>query len=52
MNFDEENKVIISSLNKTEARAFIKFLKSEIFRHLRDIEDARDLIEKARELFN
>jgi len=44
MNFDEQNKVIINSMNAVEARAFIKFLLSEIARHKMDIDNARDLI--------
>jgi len=44
MKFNEENKVIIESMNQEEARAFVKFLKSEIARHQMDIENARDLI--------
>lgn len=51
MVFDEQNKVLIDTLNPTEAKAFIKFLKSEVYRHQRDIEDAKALIEKVRELF-
>ena len=31
-------------MNPEEARAFVKFLKSEIARHQLDIENARDLI--------
>jgi len=49
MKFDEQNKVIIDTLSKVEAKAFIKFLKSEIYRHQDDIEQARRLIEKVRE---
>jgi len=45
MRFDKTNKVIISSLkNREEARAFIIFLRSEITRHDRDIEEAKVLI--------
>lgn len=44
MRFDETNKVIIETLKENEARAFIKFLQSEIARHERDIEDAQKLI--------
>ncbi len=45
MIFDSDNKVIISTLNKAEASAFIKFLQSEILRYKRDIKDAEYLIE-------
>jgi hypothetical protein len=44
MKFNQESKVIISTLNKDEARAFCKFLESEIIRHEDDIEQARNLI--------
>jgi len=44
MKFDETNKVIIDSMNQSEARAFVKFLMSEIARHQMDIDNARDLI--------
>lgn len=44
MDFDKENKVIIDTLEPNEAKAFIKFLKSEIARHQMDIDNARDLI--------
>ena len=39
MQFDETNKVIISTLNRDEARAFVLFLKSEIARHKLDIDN-------------
>ena len=44
MDFNDENKVIIDSMNKEEAKVFIKFLKSEIIRHRRDIKEAENLI--------
>lgn len=44
MKFDEENKVIIDSMDVKEAIAFIKFLNSEILRHQIDIQNADDLI--------
>lgn len=44
MNFNEENKVIVESMNQAEAIAFVKFLKSEMLRHQMDIENARDLM--------
>ena len=46
MNFDAENKVIIDSMNECEARAFVKFLRSEIARHKLDIDNAVELIFK------
>ena len=49
MNFDNENRVIIGTLTKEQALAFIKFLESEILRHQRDIEDAHKLIIQVRE---
>lgn len=51
MKFDRENKVILKSLNKTEAEAFILFLLSEIIRHQRDIEEAEALIQKVKAMF-
>jgi len=44
MEFNAEHKVIIDTMNKVEATAFIKFLQSEIIRHEDDIEQARELI--------
>lgn len=44
MKFNETNKVIIETMNQSEAIAFVKFLKSEIARHEIDIDNARDLI--------
>ncbi len=44
MKFDSQHKVIIDTLNQDEARAFVKFLKSEIVRHEDDIIQARALI--------
>ncbi len=44
MQFNEEHKVIIKTLNKGEAVAFIKFLESEIIRHKDDINQAKSLI--------
>jgi len=51
MVFDENSKVIIESLKPNEAKAFIKFLKTEIYRHTDDIQQAKELIKKVRELF-
>ncbi len=44
MRFTEECKVIIDSMNRDEAKAFVLFLKSEIARHEMDIDNAKDLI--------
>ena len=44
MRFDEQCKVIISTLSKDEAKVFIKFLWSEIARHRMDIDNAINLI--------
>ena len=44
MIFNKEHKVIVSTLNEAEARAFIKFLESEIIRHKDDINQAKSLI--------
>ena len=44
MKFDAEHKVIVETMNETEARAFIKFLRSEIAQHKEDIDQAYDLI--------
>ena len=46
MIFNNEHKVIIDSLSRDEAVAFVKFLRSEIIRHEDDIQQARDLIYK------
>ena len=45
MEFNKEHKVIISTLSRIEAKAFIKFLESEIIRHEDDITQALALIE-------
>ena len=45
MEFNPEHKVIIHTLSKEEAEAFIKFLQSEIIRHLDDIKQANSLID-------
>ena len=44
MKFDKVNKVIVETMDINEAKAFIKFLQSEIARHRMDIDNARDLI--------
>lgn len=46
MKFDNECKVIIDTMNLSEASAFIKFLKSEILRHEMDIKNAEKLIDE------
>jgi len=48
MIFNNENKVIIETMNKDEARAFIKFLQSEVARHLMDIRRAHELIREVK----
>jgi hypothetical protein len=44
MKFNEQHLVIINTLSKDEGTAFIKFLQSEIIRHLDDIQNAEELI--------
>ena len=44
MQFNEQNKVIIDTMNRAEAKAFVLFLKSEIARHQTDISNAAALI--------
>lgn len=44
MIFNDQHKVIVSTLNKAEAMAFVKFLESEIIRHKDDINQAKSLI--------
>ncbi len=51
MEFSKEAKVIINTMNKDEANAFLKFLDSEIIRHQVDIEQAKKLISDVREMF-
>lgn len=48
MKFGAEHKVIIETLTPMEARAFIKFLESEVVRHRDDIKLAQELIEHVR----
>ncbi len=48
MKFSDEHKVIVSSMNKTEAKIFIVFLETEIIRHQDDINQAKSLIEYIR----
>lgn len=40
MKFDEQNKVLIDTLNPTEARAYISFLLEEQGRHIFCLNDA------------
>ena len=44
MQFNEQNKVIIDTMNRAEAKAFVLFLKSEITRHQTDISNAAALM--------
>lgn len=44
MKFNPKHKVIIDSLDMSEAKAFVKFLESEIIRHQDDIIQATALI--------
>ena len=50
MEFNEEHKVIIESLTRIEAKAFMKFLQSEIIRHQDDIQQAVALIRHVKEV--
>ena len=52
MKLDKTNKVIIDTLDRNEAKAFIKFLQSEIARHEDDIENVYDLIRKVAKKFD
>lgn len=52
MKFDKEWKVIVSTLTKEEASAFVKFLQSEVKRHEVDIGQARNLIVRVVNKFN
>lgn len=52
MEFGPDNKVDIDTLTRAEARAFIKFLKSEMKRHWEDIVDAGALIITVKEKHN
>ena len=51
MRFGKDHKVIIDSMNKTEAKAFVKFLKSEVVRHQEDITQADELMKYVKEKF-
>ena len=52
MEFDITHKVIIDTMTREEASAFVKFLRSEIKRHHQDIEDAEILIDIVKEKYN
>jgi len=52
LKFDKEWKVIVSTLTKEEASAFVKFLQSEVKRHEVDIGQARNLIVRVVNKFN
>ena len=51
MQFNEKQKVIIESLTVPEASAFIKFLETEVIRHMVDIEKAEELIIQVRNMY-
>ena len=51
MEFNSDNKVIINSMNKCEARAFCKFLTSEVYRHIEDITQSILLMEQVLKKF-
>ena len=52
MDFNSDNKVIIDSMDRTEAKAFIKFLESKILRHQKDIQQADGLIMEVKVKFD
>ncbi len=51
MEFNKQCLVIIDTLNREQAVAFIRFLQSEILRHRMDIDEADKLIGKVMEKF-
>ena len=51
MEFDVTHKVVVESMSTREAKAFIKFLRSEIRRHQQDIEEAELLIKKVKGIY-
>ena len=51
MEFNEKHLVIISSLAKEEASAWIKFLRTQIIRHQDDIKLAEELIERVKRIW-
>jgi hypothetical protein len=52
MEFSKNYKVLIDTMNESEARAYIKFLDTEIVRHLDDILQADRLKQEVKEKFN
>lgn len=52
MKFDAQDITIMDSLNRAEAIAYIKFLKSERRRHEKDIWAIDDKIKEIRRRFN
>ncbi len=48
MKFEEEYLIVVNSLTRDEASAFIKFLQSEIIMLKEGIEKAENLIEVVR----
>ena len=51
MLFDDNNFVVLDTMNQEQARAFILFLKSERRRHQKDIYDIDDKIELVEKKF-
>jgi hypothetical protein len=51
MRFNEEHLVIIESLTRDEAKAFVKFLESECVRHEDDVKLAKELINKVKGMY-
>ena len=45
MDFDKEHKVIIETMNKAEAKAFLGFLDEEKMRHVEALAQAMDRVE-------
>jgi len=52
MEFDKDNLVLVETMNREEARAFVLFLASEILRHRDDITKARLLASGVCRKFN
>jgi len=51
MEFNPKHLVIINTLTRDEASAFVKFLESECVRHEDDITIAKALINTVQEMF-
>ncbi len=51
MEFNKDHLVIIETLTAEEAKAFVKFLGSEIIRHYDDILQAEKLIKEVEKRF-